>query len=243
MWSDSGIVLSNRKYGENYKIVTILTKEHGKISALSNIISRNTFSLLSNVIVDLFSKKNDSLGFWKKKNEKQNWVYIFNSQTHLLVCQSICYICDKILPQGVKHLGIFNFLTFLVNQIGSISEHDAIKLYAYFEFLFLKESGFGFETEVCSICGKKENIHFISPKTGRTASKECLTTTYNSKHSLFEMPTVWKIWDKVQSYREILGVEMGKDQLKNSMNITLHFINQNILDIQSHFRETIISMI
>lgn len=239
VWSDSGIVLSSRKHGENFKIVSIFTKEHGKVSAISKTINRNAFSLFSNVSVELVRKNllND-MGFWSKKFEKQNWIYVFNEELALLVCQSICLILDKILPVGVKFLTLFSFLEFILINIKTFSQKEILILYAYFEFLLLHESGFGFDLDRCSICGQKERVKFISPKTGRTASENCCAS-YRDK--LFEIPDVWFYWKNRLFSEDITNSCVSYNDLSSSLKITWYFINKNIIETQNHFRDVIIS--
>ncbi|MDR2075124.1 MAG: recombination protein O N-terminal domain-containing protein, partial [Holosporales bacterium] len=231
MWSDTGVVLSSQKYGENYKMVSILTENHGKVLGLSRILNRNSFSLLSNVSVDMF-KKNSSynLGFWTKKHERQNWIYIFGSELHIMFCQSICLMLDKTLPQGVLYTNIFNFLTFLTKNLNDLSEEDIYVLHIYFEFLLLKETGFGFDI--------RHDVHFISPKTGRTVSENM---GFSHKDKLFEMPKIWHKWNTIGEYREVLDAEICNIELLNSLKISWYFINKNICIIQNSFRDSIIS--
>lgn len=241
IWSDSGIVLSNRKHGENLKIVSIFTKEHGRVAAMSKIINRNAFSLLSNVTVELIKQNSsDDIGFWLKKYEKQNWIYIFNIEICLLICQSICLILDKILPPGVKFIKLFCFLEFLLKYINTLSEKELLILYAYFEFIVLEESGFGFDLNCCSICHKKEKTEFISPKTGRTASKQCCFLHINK---LFRVPEVWHFWGNNSGFDAVMQCDIGEKDLYASLEITWYFLRKNILDFPNYFRNKIMSQL
>jgi recombinational DNA repair protein (RecF pathway) len=176
-------------------------------------------------------KKNPSygLGFWTKKYEKQNWIHIFGSEPHILFCQSICLTLDKILAQGILHTNIFNFLAFLIENLKVFSESNIFVLHTYFEFLLLKETGFGFDLNF--------DAYFISPKTGRTTPKE-VGLAYRDK--LFEVPKIWYTWDRVALYQDILNdTEIPCTELLESSKITWHFINMHILEIQNNFREAI----
>lgn len=241
IWTDSGIVLSNRKLREDLKIVSIFTKEHGRISAISKIINRNAFSLFSNVTVDLVKKNaSDDMGFWTKKYEKQNWIHVFHEEVSLLICQSICLILDKVLPIGVRFSRAFSLLAFMLENISKLSIKELLMLYTYFEFVLLDESGFSFDLEYCAICGQKEEIEFISPKTGRTASKKC---SFSHKEKLFEIPNIWNVWRSKKLLCDLMNQSFSFEDLLNSMNITWYFITKNILDFQNHFRNVLISRV
>lgn len=231
-FSDSGIVLSSRKFKEDLKIVSILTKGHGRVVGLTKVLKRNSFSSLS--IVDVEMRKKDtqqSLGFWFKKQEKQNWSLCFQSRIFLLVCQSVCLTLDKVLPIGAHFPLIFNFF---YNFLQNFKEDEAITAYAFFEFLLLKESGFGFDLNTCSICGKPEKVKYLFPDTGRTAESKCYSPS--STH-LFEIPEIWFTWEKGdQDFRRY-----QKEEVLNSLSITKHFISKNLPPFSNCFRESVVS--
>jgi len=146
-WSDSGIVLSSRKHGEKYKIVDIFTQHHGKISAMFSLSKNSSFSIFSNVDIEYSSKTVTSLGFWKLKSENQNWIFLINSFQHIQACQSIAYILNKVLPQDVPHETLFNVVKYISYNLKNFSDSEISTIYAYFEFVLLREIGFEIEFE------------------------------------------------------------------------------------------------
>ncbi|MBR1479493.1 MAG: recombination protein O N-terminal domain-containing protein [Alphaproteobacteria bacterium] len=142
-WSDIGIVLSSRKHGEKYKIINVFTKGHGRFSAMSSVgRSGNTFAIFSNVELAYSAKTADNLGFWKLLNERQNWIFSFNSQNHILVCQAICYALDRLLPVGAPYPGLFAFVDYVSRSLQNFSEKGVLLLYVYFENILVGELGF-----------------------------------------------------------------------------------------------------
>lgn len=146
-WSDTGIVLTAKRQGEKYKVVTIFTKEHGKIRAMAPFASNSTFLTFSQVEVNYSTKTQDSLGFWKLMNEKQNWVFAMDSGNHLLVCQGICFLLNRLIPLGVPHKHLFDFTSYISDNFQRFSEREILLLYAYFEFSILEEVGFKPDSE------------------------------------------------------------------------------------------------
>ena len=144
-WSDNGLVLASHPHGEKYKIVNIFTKDHGRIHAMVSKTKLNNFSIFSNVEVDYSAKDSGSLGFWKLRSEKQNWIFTMNSAKHLLVCQGICFLLNKLLPQGVCHNRLFDFARYISENLQQFSEKDILLLYAYFEFALLEDIGLSLE--------------------------------------------------------------------------------------------------
>ncbi|MDR0942366.1 MAG: recombination protein O N-terminal domain-containing protein [Holosporales bacterium] len=144
-WNDVGIVLSSKNHGEKYKIIDVFTKRHGKFAALYQASKVSSFSIFSKVDIDYLSRNETSLGFWKLKNEKQNWIYLLNSGSHLLVCQGICFLLNKALPHALPHKNLFNFAEYIADNIQKFSEREVLSLYAYFEFVLLENAGFGLD--------------------------------------------------------------------------------------------------
>lgn len=142
IWKDNGIVLSERKHGENYKIIDIFTHSHGIISSLANVSKFQRFAKLSSVKIEHISKDNFSIGFWKLLDEKQNYIYVIKSEKRMIVCQGICFALKKTLPQGVPHTRLFAFVEDFITSIDDFSDKDVLTLYAYFEFLLLEETGY-----------------------------------------------------------------------------------------------------
>lgn len=235
-WSDVGIVLSSKKHCEKYKIVDVFTKKHGKISGMVSISRCNKLSIFSNVEVDYSSKNEGSLGFWKTKDEKQNWIYALNSEAHTLICQSICFTLNKILPHGVCHENLFDFSQYISNNLHKFSKIEALNLYAYFEFLLLDCSGFGLDLDTCCICGKREDVHYISPKTCHGASCECASKFDTSK--LFEVPESWRNWKNGD-----IKYSKSQDDIKKSLSITGTFIEKNLSQVPNFFRSHVVNLI
>ncbi len=148
-WSDIGIVLSSRKHGEKYKIVDVFTQTHGKISAMFSLSRASSFSIFSNVNVDYSSKTYSSLGFWKLKSENQNWIFLINAYKHLQICQSMTFILNKVLPQGVPHKTLFNVVKYISYNLKNFSKYEVFTIYAYFEFVLLREIGFEIVNDFC----------------------------------------------------------------------------------------------
>jgi DNA repair protein RecO len=213
-WSDKGIVLSARKHAEKYKIVDIFTKTHGKFSAMVYISKKNTMAMFSCVDIDYTSKSDTSLGFWKLKDEKQNWIYSLNSENHLLVCQSICFLLSKVLPFSLPHEELFNFTEYIGNNLSGFSGTEILSLYAYFEFVLLDNIGFGLDPE------KFSEQHKIT-------SKEDIPSK------------LWIDWKNNESFSNT----MSNFDIKNSLKITGDIIEKHIHPVNNYFRSSICGLI
>ncbi len=144
-WYDSGIVLSAKRHGEKYKIVNILTKDHGKIHALAYKNKSPNFTNFAQVEVSYTSRDANSLGFWKLLSEMPTWIASRHRENHLLVCQSICSILDKLMPQNSNDSQIFELTAYISVNFQNYTSKEILLVYAYFEIFLLKNLGFSLD--------------------------------------------------------------------------------------------------
>lgn len=179
-WSDIGIVLSSRKHGEKYKIVDVFTKSHGKISAMFSLSKNSSFSIFSNVNIEYSSKTETSLGFWKLKSETQNWIFLINSFQHIQICQSMAFILNKVLPQGVPHETLFNVVKYISYNLKNFSNNEISTIYAYFESVLLREIGFEVGGNFCIEKSQPIENQIISLLNNKIFSKDIVQNLENN---------------------------------------------------------------
>ena len=141
-WEDIGIVVASKPYGDRYKIVSILTLNHGLSNALANFNNIDKFASFSKVWIRHVTRYNDSIGFWKLVRQDTNCINMINTQNRLLVCQSICFIVNKLLPQNVVHKDIYEFIYNLISNLSLFSDTEMLLLYVYFELFLISNVGF-----------------------------------------------------------------------------------------------------
>ncbi|MDR0640679.1 MAG: DNA repair protein RecO [Holosporales bacterium] len=214
-WSDTGIVISVRNGWKAHSIVSIFTENHGSIPAICN--HRNPISPFSNVCLDWRGKNETDLGFWRINDVRQNWVHCADFQLHVNVCREICLLLNETLPTGIPHPALFHLVHHIANDLHSLSKIEALKTYAYFEFLLLKVTGFGFDLRTCGVCNRCEPIEFISSKTGYGISNKCAT---NTTDQMFRIPRIWKEWE---------AHTLDQNEINQSLTITNFFIRKHLL--------------
>ncbi|MBQ2174572.1 MAG: recombination protein O N-terminal domain-containing protein [Alphaproteobacteria bacterium] len=141
-WKDSGIVLSTRPHGEKYKIVCVLTQSHGKVYALAYKSKTQTFTNFAKIEITYTSREPGSLGFWKLLSETPTWIASIHLGNHLMVCQSICFMLDKLLPQNSDEEQIFQLTDYISTNLQNFSAEEILFLYVYFELSLLTNIGF-----------------------------------------------------------------------------------------------------
>ena len=176
-WTDNGIVLSVRKYGEKGLIANVLTEEHGR--HLGWLSSRSNNNILSHVqpgnIVSVFWKSRllEQMGNYKIELISSVSGKMFDDKLKLQALSSLCALIEKILPERQKYQEIFAATLAFINLLlldDNIKMNHWIEGYVKWEIGILSSIGFSLNLNECAVTGVKDNLYFVSPKTGKAVS-------------------------------------------------------------------------
>jgi DNA repair protein RecO (recombination protein O) len=155
------VVLHKIKYGDTSIIVTLFTKDYGKMSAIVKG-GRNPKSKLG-LIVDTFNHL--QIVFYKKDSRDIQLIssadiisHFPNIKTDLDYQRYAQAVLELVKNLNVEHevnhrlfIGLVKIFS-LMNE----SKESAVILFARFFMFFLSELGYQLQLEKCSGCGKKE---------------------------------------------------------------------------------------
>ena len=227
-----GFYLGGRAYGENSYISYILSKENGLIKGFTRFSKKNRNSLtsLDYISFDWKSRDKDGLGFLNfnlmGSSKNSNNSFLFE-----LIKASVSELCIKCMPLWEKNIEIYETVESLLNP-KKFDEKYIFLRYVWWEFLFLKNIGYGLNLNQCAVSGSFDNIYFISPKSGNSVSYN-VGKKYEKK--LFKIPKCFKDTDE-------------KNELNDSikgLEITGYFLKKNFEKKISKlvFREQLINKI
>ena len=178
-WNDIGIILSAKKYGEKGLIINILTKTHGRY--VSWINNHKTKSILSSVqpgnLVKVFWKSRiiEQMGSFKIEEISSISGKIFDEKLKLQALISLCSLLEKFLPERQNYSEVFDATKAFLNLLAINNDVDNklwIKGYVKWEIGLLSSIGFSLDLKQCAVTGQKNNLYYVSPKTGKAVSKE-----------------------------------------------------------------------
>ncbi|MDC0094165.1 DNA repair protein RecO [Alphaproteobacteria bacterium] len=178
-WRDKGIVLSVRKYGEKGMIANILTLEHGRhLGWISNSINKkNSFHAQPGNLVDVFWKSRliEQMGNFKIELISSVVGKLFDDKIKLQAIISLCTLLEKVLPERQNYSEVFNATEAFINLLlvdNDISNNAWVEGYVKWEIGVLAAIGFSLKLDKCAVTGQKNNLYFVSPKTGKAVTKE-----------------------------------------------------------------------
>ena len=185
-WSDQGIVLSAKKHGENSLIVVLLTENHGKHAGLvrggTNRRVRGIYEPGNFVIANWSARLEEHLGTWVCELVTAKAGLILNKPLRLSGLSSACAVAERSLPEREPHPIFFSNFK---NLVDSINLNNWTAYYVNWEINLLAELGFGLDLTSCAATGSKENLIYVSPKSGRAVSK---TAGKPYHHKLLPLP-------------------------------------------------------
>lgn len=167
-WSDRGIVLSTRRFGETGAIASLLTREHGRHAGLVRGRGAGAASQTgTRVNARWRARLADQLGTFTLEAEGGGPALLLDDPLRLGALVSACSLADAALPERAPHPGVFEGLEALIDGLAG-DWWDAV--YVQWELGLLSALGFGLELQRCAATGANDALAFVSPRTGRAVS-------------------------------------------------------------------------
>lgn len=227
MWSDSGVVVSIKKYGERSRLIDIFFRDRGKVSGLARCYDGLRASQFDIVDVEYVAKKVGGTGSWSVKSVMSIWPSILHKPLYLLICQSVCYSIANLLYSNIKYSGLFEVVSRLLDALKTCNEKEILNLYGYFDLFLLYALGYGFDRK-CH-CGKAS----------------CTITQYGDAFCLdcigdgdyFCVPKIWVNWFNLD-----FSIYNCSDLLQ-SFTIVDHFLYRYFPTFNNSFKVMLMSMV
>ncbi|QOD38444.1 DNA repair protein RecO [Candidatus Wolbachia massiliensis] len=172
-WKDEGIVIAAKKYGDKNLILSLFTKNHGKHRGLTRLTNNSNYKhQISNLVQAEWSAKlAENLGFFKCELIEPPFHYFFQDRLKSITIASLSSILEKVLPESEPCTVLYDNFRYFIDVIKRDNEPWQGH-YLNLELLLLTQLGFKLDLSKCAVTGAKENLQFISPKTGRAVSKK-----------------------------------------------------------------------
>jgi DNA repair protein RecO (recombination protein O) len=155
------VVLHKIKYGDTSVIVTLFTKEHGKMSAIVKG-GRNPKSKLG-LVVDTFNHL--QIVFYRKESREVQLISSADIISHfpnlkndletLKYAQAVLELVKNLTVEYEVNIKLFNGITRIFSMMDE-SKEPAKVLFARFFMFFLSELGYQLQLESCSVCGRRD---------------------------------------------------------------------------------------
>lgn len=172
-----GIVIRSIDYGESHKIITLYTKEHGKISLMARGAKKpksrlSAITQLFTYGLFLFFRPNPrGMGTLSQGERLKS----FNAIRHNLVMTAyasyFAELVDKMMDDDEHHPDLFPLLLSVFSQLDE--GKDPAFLARLFELKMIILGGYKPELERCVVCRKEEGPFLFSVKEGGLLCSSC----------------------------------------------------------------------
>lgn len=249
-YSDCGVVISIKKYGEKSAILKVFSKERGVcrgfVKFLNSKKNANIFQIGNIISFDHNARIEDSLGTFTNFDLIENNCskFIFNKLRTNCAKSIISIVDNYFLEKEPFHFLYTKFENFL-NNLGLFSYHDSqiIAEFIKLELIILECLGYGVDFSCCVVTNSRVNLAFVSPKSAHAVSREA---GEKFAHKLLRLPEFLidessNAFDDSQLIdglnlsgfflKKYLFIEQDPSQNALSNNFSNNFYRENILKI------------
>jgi DNA repair protein RecO (recombination protein O) len=170
-WADEGVILSVKPHGETAAVAEIFTRAHGRhLGLVHGGRSRKLRPVLqtgNHVDAVWKARLSEHLGHVVVELRKGYAAQAMEDPLALAGLSSLCALA-RLLPERDPHPNLFEVTLFV---LGFLDEpHVWPALMVRWEMALLDELGFGLDLATCAATGAKEDLIYVSPKSGRAVS-------------------------------------------------------------------------
>ncbi|MBP5708122.1 MAG: DNA repair protein RecO [Alphaproteobacteria bacterium] len=112
----------------------------------------------------------------------ENLAVRFMADRFCLACMNSAFaLVDALLPEREPYSALYDATETLLRNMNF---GNALELYLQWEVCLLRELGYALDLSHCSGCGGVNNLHYLSPKTGRAVCETCAAPYINKLYKL-----------------------------------------------------------
>lgn len=213
-WCDQGTVLSVRSHGESSAILEVFTADHGRhLGVVRGGGSRKMAPILqpgADLSVVWRARLQEHIGSFVVEPVRSR-AELMSDRPALAALNAICGLLRVSLPEREAHRGLWNNTGTLLDDLGTAGWQPR---YLFWELCLLEELGFGLDLARCAVTGAREDLAYVSPKTGRAISADAAGEW---AERLFPLPDI------------LTGA--GPSGLSQALRITGHFLARELAPV------------
>lgn len=211
-WNSQAIILNQQKFSDEKIICTVFSRDYGVYKGLISINGKTRTLFQVGNLVDATWKARlpEHLGVFYCELIKPLPMIILNDRFKLTSVTSLTSIISAFLPEKVKEEVLYECL---FSYLLCLKDHnDWLIDYIWYELNLLKELGYGLDLTSCVVTGVKEDLVYVSPKSGRAVSSDA------GKHYHDKLLRLPGFFLKQKNY--------DRDEILAGLKLTRYFINK-----------------
>ena len=206
----NAIVLGAKALGENAFVLSLLTREYGRHLG---VIKRKNPPQIGDIVEARWNARlPEQMGTFYIENNHSIAAGILDDMGRLNCLSCLCELLNNTLPERQACEDFYKKVFLFLNNL---FDEDYLKNYVLLEKDLLTVLGFGLDLSTCAGGGDKNDLAYVSPKTGRAVSRE-KGLPYHKQ--LLPLPQF--LWKKVNATEKDLQI---------GLNLTGYFLRQHTL--------------
>lgn len=171
-WRDEGLVIGARRHGETSVILELMTRGHGRHLGLvrggRSRVLRAVLQPGNLVLANWRARLEDHLGVFSVEPLASRAARFLDNGAalHGVACLGALL---RQLPERDPHEDLFELADAIAAAFDS--RDGAAPSMARFELALLGALGFGLDLAACALTGAREDLAYVSPKSGRAVSR------------------------------------------------------------------------
>lgn len=217
-WTDEGIVLGVRRHGEANVIVELMTEAHGRHLGLvrggAGTRMRPVLQPGNRVRATWRARLDQHLGHYTVEGLRLRAAEVL-PVPHAVYAVSYLTALSRLLPERDPHPALHAMLDMVLDRVAD--PLDAAAMVVRFEIKLLADLGFGLDLSQCAASGSREELVYVSPKSGRAVSR---AAGEPFRDKLFALPAFVAGDDALPSAADLLA----------GFILTEHFLLRHVIE-------------
>ncbi len=175
-----GILISLRPFNERDALARVFTRDYGIVVGMMRgaVVAKKNKPLVGQVGNMVWNARLDSqLGVFHWGADKNLAAPIMLNPNALMAMNAVFALVDALLPEREAYSNLYDKTLDLLSG-------DVLTGYLDWEINLLRELGYALDLSRCSGCGRTEDLHYLSPRTGRAVCDECAAPYINKLYKL-----------------------------------------------------------
>lgn len=172
-WRDEGLIIGLRRHGESAAIVELMTRDHGRHMGMVR-------GGRSQRMQPVLQPGNSVACVWRARIEEQLGTFVVEPletraasiMGSALALQGVNLMGAllRLLPERDPHPALYETVQIIASHLDDARSAPALMV--RLEMAVLVELGFGLDLSECAATGLREDLIYVSPKSGRAVSRD-----------------------------------------------------------------------